>query len=176
MELLEQWIRLATPLPTRNRPLSQPIHLPSLSRRTMATEVIDRDRGFKKAISSFMAADGVEVRVGITGKFRYPKKRGKTQVAKVAGVHKIFDAWSKVFENFASRQLYPGIMNQIRAGMIQGKKAEDMALELIGYPVKRLYIAETGRLLDIESGTGTMKDSIRASVWDGRDRIGGDEM
>jgi len=142
----------------------------------MATDVIDRDRGYKKAISSFVAADGVEVRVGISKKFKYPKKKGKTAVAKVAGVHKIFDAWSKAFENFSSRQLYPGIMNQIRAGMIQGKKAEDMALKLIGYPVKDLYIAEAGNIVDIETGSGKMKDSIRASVWDGNKRIGGDEM
>jgi hypothetical protein len=141
----------------------------------MAEGVIDRDLGWGKAIKGFARADGVELRVGISKRFKYPKKRGKTQVMKVAALHGIFKKWAKVFDSY-STTAFAAAMQRIRQRMIKGHPVDEVIMEEMGIPLKDLFILGAGEVVDLESGTGLMKKSIRSSVWDKNTRIGGEAM
>lgn len=63
------------------------------------TFVKDVDIGFREKIRRLAAADGLEIRAGwLSGRPKYPKRRGGTAVAKVAGVQFGWATLSQVWD------------------------------------------------------------------------------
>jgi len=138
-------------------------------------DVKDVDRGWGALQSAIAEADGLTVRAGIlSGVPKYPKKRGKTPIAKVAGVHGVHKLITQIFER-SSKERWRR-MREAAESVMRGADPE-AALLAVGDWMRDSYRDMVYRqgLISDEKDRGRLIESIRSSLFDGKAWIGGDD-
>jgi hypothetical protein len=134
-------------------------------------DVVDKDLGWAALQVRLAEVNGMNVRAGIlSGVPKYPKVKGKVQVAKVAGVHGVHRilaktwAQNKVFFN----TLIDKAIDRIYKGVDPEVALLDVATEIrdaFRFEVEFRRIVDTGRLVE----------AIRGTVFDGASVVAGDD-
>jgi uncharacterized protein YbaA (DUF1428 family) len=125
-------------------------------------------------VTAVADADGVEARMGyLSGVPKYPRKRGKTQVAKVAGVHGLGGASgliSKVWDATEPERA----RRKARAidRIMKGADAETEMLNVAEW--QRDQYRDAIRSKGLED-TGRLIEGVRAAIFDGKTWVAGDD-
>ena len=133
----------------------------SFAKRAHVEDKKTRWKGITHAVA---AADGLELRIGLMNwKLRYPKKRGRTEIAKVAGILQIYPAISGGYDK--QRATIDTAFARVHAHLLAGKpEVEELIYRIMGVPVRDAMRAAAMKLVNRQSGR--MELAIRATVFD----------